>query len=249
MAALTEQPPPVDLTRPRSVLEVVASALTLYARYPLLFAALALVVIGPYELVVLAVTHAAPLGQQYTRPSTAFVLFLLDFALVGPLVSALHVNAVSRIGSGGRPQLAEVARQGLRALPVVAAAQIVAGLGIGLGLIALVVPGIILALRWAVVAQVAATEGTDWQGAMRRSSQLTSGHYLHIFGVLAIASVFDYALARGGEAIAGTGSGVGAVVLGIGLVTIARSFTALATAVLFFGLLARKKLARAARAN
>ena len=117
-------------------------------------------------------------------------------ALVGPLVSALHVNAVSLIGSGQRPKLVSVAQQGLQALPVVAAAQIIAGLGIGLGLIALVLPGIILALRWAVVAQVAATERTDWQGALRRSHQLTTGHYLHVFGVLVIASLVDYALAR-----------------------------------------------------
>ncbi len=241
---IEQRSPSVDLTRPRSVVEVVGSALALYGRYPLLFAALALAVIAPYELVVLAVTHAAPLGQQHTRASTAFVLFLLDFALVGPLVSALHVNAVALIGSGGRPQLVTVARQGLRVLPVVAAAQIIAGLGIGLGLIALVLPGIILALRWAVVAQAAATEHTDWVGALRRSRELTSGHYLHILGVLAIASVLDYALARGGEAIAGTGSGVGPVVLGIALVTIARSFTALALAMLYFDLLARAKLAR-----
>lgn len=226
------------------MLEVIGSALALFARYPLLFAGLALAVIGPYELVVLAVTHAAPLAQQHTRASTAFVLFLLDFALVGPFVSALHVNAVSLIGTGKRPQLVAVALQGLRVLPVVAAAQIIAGLGIGLGLIALVLPGIILALRWAVVAQAAATERTDWQGALRRSSQLTSGHYLHILGVVAVASVVNYALARGGEAIAGTGAGVGPVVLGIALATIARSFTALATAMLFFDLLAREKLGR-----
>jgi hypothetical protein len=241
---IEEGSPSIDLTRPRSVLEVVGSALALYARYPLLFAALALAVIGPYELIVLGVTHAAPLGQQHTRASTAFILFLLDFALVAPLVSALHVNAVRLIGSGQRPKLVSVTQQGLRVLPVVAAAQIIAGLGIGLGLIALVLPGIILALRWAVVAQVAATERTDWQGALRRSRQLTANHYLHVFGVLAIASVVDYGLALGGQAIAGTGDHVGAVVLGIALVTIARSFTALATAMLFFDLLAREKLSR-----
>ncbi len=241
---IEEQSPSVDLTRPRSVLEVAGSALALYARYPLLFAALALAVIAPYELIVLAVTHAAPLGQQHTRASTAFTLFLLDFALVAPLVSALHVNAVALIGSGQQPKLVSVAQQGLRALPVVAAAQIIAGLGIGLGLIALVLPGIILALRWAVVAQVAATERTDWQGALRRSHQLTTNHYVHVFGVLVVASAADYALALGGQAIAGTGHRVGAVVLGIALVTIARSFTALATAMLFFDLVARQKLAR-----
>ena len=239
-----ERPPSVDLTKPRSVFEVVGTALVLYGRYPLMFAALAFAVIGPYELLVLAVTHAAPLGQQHTRASTAFVLFLLDFALVGPLVSALHVHAVSIIGTNARPRLVSVARQGLVVLPVVAAAQIIAGLGIGLGLIAFVLPGIILALRWAVVAQAAATERTDWLGALRRSRELTAGHYLHVLGVLAITSAVDLILATAGTAVAGTGSHVGPVLLGIAVVTIARSFTALVTAMLFFDLLAREKLAR-----
>jgi len=239
-----ERPPSVDLTKPRSVFEVVGSALVLYGRYPLMFAALAFAVIGPYELLVLAVTHAAPLGQQHTRASTAFVLFLLDFALVGPLVSALHVHAVSLIGTNARPRLLGVARQGVVVLPVVAAAQIIAGLGIGLGLIAFVLPGIILALRWAVVAQAAATERTDWLGALRRSRQLTAGHYLHVLGVLAITSAVDFVLAAAGTAVAGTGDHVGPVLLGIAVVTLARSFTALVTAMLFFDLLAREKLAR-----
>jgi hypothetical protein len=241
---IEERPPSVDLTKPRSVLEVVSAALVLYGRYPLMFAALAFAVIAPYELLVLAITHAAPLGQQHTRPSTAFVLFLLNFALVGPLVSALHVNAVSLIGTNTRPRLLTVARQGVVVLPVVAAAQIVAGLGIGIGLIAFVLPGIILALRWAVVAQAAATERTDWLGALRRSHQLTTGHYLHVFGVLLITSVVDFGLASAGTAAAGTSNHVGPVVLGIAVVTIARSFTALATAMLFFDLLAREKLGR-----
>lgn len=241
---IEERPPSVDLTKPRSVFEVVGSALVLYGRYPLMFAALAFAVIGPYELLVLAVTHAAPLGQQHTRASTAFVLFLLDFAFVGPLVSALHVHAVSLIGTNVRPRLVTVARHGVVVLPVVAAAQIIAGLGIGLGLIAFVLPGIILALRWAVVAQVAATERTDWLGALRRSRELTVGHYLHVLGVLAVTSVVDLVLAGAGTAVAGTGNHVGPVVLGIAVVTIARSFTALATAMLFFDLGAREKLAR-----
>ena len=38
-------------------------------------------------------------------------------------------------------------------LPVVAAAEIAAGFGIGLGLLAFLIPGVYLLVRWAVVAQ------------------------------------------------------------------------------------------------
>lgn len=51
----------IDLKQPRSVVEMVAAALSLYGRYPLLFGLLALAVVAPCELIVLAVTGAAPL--------------------------------------------------------------------------------------------------------------------------------------------------------------------------------------------
>jgi len=84
------------------------------------------------------------------------VLLLLDFALVGPFVSALHARAVAELAEGRTPRLREVAISGARTLPVVAAAQIIAGIGIGLGAVLFIIPGILLAIRWAVVAQVAA---------------------------------------------------------------------------------------------
>ena len=115
---------------------------------------------------------------------TTVILLLVAFALVGPLVSALYVNALVAIGEGRGPSIADVARQGLRALPVVAAAQIVAGIGIGVGFVLFIVPGVILALRFAVVAQVAAIERTDWPGALRRSAVLTRGNYLRILALL-----------------------------------------------------------------
>jgi hypothetical protein len=230
----------VELERPRSVGEIVRASLSLLGRFPLQFGTLALAVVAPYELLVLAVAHAAPLGQQSVRPATAFVLFLLDFALVGPLVSALHVHAVVMLGQGRRPQLGVVARRGVRVLPLVAAAQIVAGLGIGLGLLAFVIPGLFLAIGWAVVAQAAAIEGGDWIGALRRSRQLTAGNYLHVLAVLLVAAVVAAGLTAAGSAITGASRGVAEVTLGIALITIVRSFSALTAALLFFDLRARQ---------
>lgn len=229
----------VDLTAPRPVGALVADALRLFAAHPSVFLLLALMVVAPYQLIVLAATGTSPLGQQTARPSTAITLLLLEFVLVVPLVTALYVRTVAAVASGERPALREVAWQGLRVLPVVAAAQIVADLGIGVGLVLFVIPGVVLAIRWAVVAQVAAMERTDWIGALRRGAVLTRGNYLHVFGVIVITSIVTYGVTRGGEAVAGSHAGVWQVLLGIAVDTITRSFTALTTAVLYFELRGR----------
>ena len=221
---------------------VIGAALRLYARHPLLFALLALAVVAPYELAVLAITHVPPLGAKHERPSTVLTLGLLDIALVGPLVSAFYVTAVVTIGAGERPRLLDVARRGLTVLPVVAAAQIVAGLGIAVGLLAFIIPGIVLVVRLAVVAQAAAIERTDWIGALRRSWLLTRGNFVHVFAVVLGAGAVGLALAAAGGALAGTTRRAPDVALGIAVVTLARSFDAMLTAVLYFDLVARQRL-------
>jgi hypothetical protein len=220
---------------------VLATAARLYWRYLWLFLLLALIVVAPYDLIVLAATGTAPLGQQSGSLSTAVTLLLLQFALVIPFVSALDVRAVAEIAAGRSPRPDRVTADGLRVLPVVVAAQIIADLGIGAGLLAFVLPGIILAVRWAVVAQVAAIERTDWMGALRRGLALTRGNFFHVLGVLVVPGVLTYLIVALGVSLTGTHSGPAQVVLGIALDTITRSFSALTTAVLYFELTERTR--------
>jgi uncharacterized membrane protein YGL010W len=125
-----EDPYSIDLSRRRSILEILRSALDLYWRYPLLFVSLAVGLIATYELAVLLIAGYGPLAQHTHRSLQArIVLELLSFSLIGPLISALHVHAVILIGEGRRPQLIDVALRGLRVLPVVAAAEVVANVG------------------------------------------------------------------------------------------------------------------------
>jgi hypothetical protein len=236
-----DRQPPLRFDSPLSVGDVVLTALRLFARHPAAFGLLALAVIAPYELVVLAITGTAPLGQQNAKPGTVFTLLLIEAAFVGPLISALYVQAVVVIGAGERLRMIEVVVRGARVLPVVAAAQIVAGIGIALGLIFLIVPGVILAIRWAVVAQAAALERTDWLGALRRSGQLASGNYVHVLALIAVVTAVNIVLNVVGESITGSSTAVGAVILGIAVQSIIRSFAALVTAVLYFDLLARQR--------
>jgi hypothetical protein len=230
----------VELDRERSVVEIVRASLGLYRRYPLLFLILAGAVMVPYGVVVLVLTGHPPLSRAHESFPTSMLLFVLSFSLITPLISALHVHAVVSIGEGRRPALAGVALQGLRVLPVVSAAEIVATLGTIAGYVALIVPGIFLTLRWAVVAQAAAIEHDGWAAALRRSGQLTAGHYQHIFGLLLVTVVLSFAVGFGAVAIQPAGDpGIATVVLDIALDTLVASFVALTSAILYFDLLAR----------
>lgn len=240
----------VELERKRSAGDVLRLALRLYARYPILFASITVCVIAPYDLARLAVVGIGPLGSGKQATGEAYLFELMYFSLASPLISALHMRAVLDIGSGGRPRIGSVAARGLRVLPVVAAAEIVAGLTIAVGYLMLIVPGVLFTLWWAVAAQTAAVEHEGWIPALRRSRQLTAGNYMHLIGVLLTAAIGTGAVdllvrivfhaAGSGPLFAGRGTGAGWVALGIASHTITASFLALTYAALYFDLRARK---------
>lgn len=228
------------MSAPRSARQLVRAALGLYREYPLLFLVLAAGVIVPYEAIVLAATGSGPFAHGSLGFGTSSLLTLIELALVGPLVSALHVHAVSEALEGRDPRLASVARRGLQVLPVVAAAEIIAWLGILLGFLALVVPGIILSLRWYVVAQVAAIEHEGWLLALRRSRQLTASHYRHlIVFAIYVTLITSVPTLLVGFAFGHETTTVPSFLVGVALHVVTWSLSALAAALMYFDLRAR----------
>ncbi|MHB8533512.1 MAG: hypothetical protein ACYDC2_12410 [Solirubrobacteraceae bacterium] len=233
------EPVTLDLSRALSVRALVRASGGLYRRFPVLFLALALCVIAPWDLVLLAITGRGPFHHGAESAGTYVLVEIVRTSLITPLVSALHMHAVVTSGRGERPRLASVALQGLRVLPVVAAASIISGLGIALGYLAFVLPGIVLSLRWAVVAQVAAVEPVDWTEALGRSRALTRENYAHVLGVILLVGLINGAVTLGARAVSISAEAPAAVALGIAADTLLASFAALATALLYFDLLAR----------
>jgi hypothetical protein len=92
---------------------------------------------------------------------------------------------------------------------------------------------------WAVVAQVAAIERTDWLGALRRSAELTRGARWHALGVLVSVGVINAVVERASGSAVGSSVSVGALVAGVIVVTITLSFAALTSAMLYYDLRAR----------
>lgn len=229
---------------PRSALGLVRGAFDLYRRYPLLFLVLAAGVIVPYEAIVLALTGNGPFAQSGRDPRLDLLLTVANFALIAPLVSALHVHAVAEARAGGEPKLGSVARQGLKVLPVVAAASIVSWLGITAGFIALIVPGVILSLRWAVVAQAAAIEHEGWTSALRRSGELAKDNYGHVFAlVLCSGLIVGVPALLIGLGFSHDSTDVASFLVGVAVQVAVYSFGALVTALLYYDLRVRHELA------
>lgn len=228
------------MSSPRSAPQLLADTLGLYRRYPVLFLVLAAAVIVPYEAIAFAATGTGSLSRTDASAGTAFLLTMISWFLITPLISALHVHAVAEVRRGHEPRIGSVAQQGLRVLPVVVAATIISSLGIFLGIAALVVPGVILLLRWAVAAQAAAIEHEGWLSALRRSHELTDENYGHIFVfigiVMAIAATPGLAV---GAAFGHHDASPAAFTVGLAMYVATASFTALSFAFLFYELEAR----------
>jgi hypothetical protein len=113
---------------------------------------------------------------------------------------------------------------------------IAAGVGILIGLVLIVVPGLILATMWAVAAPVVVLERPGGLRALGRSRELVKGNGWNVFAVILLLVIllglFTGAIGFAAES-AGTGVGlVVRVIVGV----LAAPISALAAAVLYFEL-------------
>jgi hypothetical protein len=228
---------------PRSTPRLIAETFQLYWRYPLLFLILAAGVVVPYRLIVLAATGTGPLNQGQLAGGIALLLALIDTAVVNPLVSALHVHAVEEVEEGRTPQLGPVARRGLAVLPVVAAAVIMSWLAFFGGLLLLVLPGIYVFFRLSVTAQAAAIEHQGWWPSLRRSWALTDGNLLHVVFFITAVGVITALPGLLIDRFLADETTVVSFIGGTAVQVVVISFDALATAVLYFDLRARRRRA------
>jgi hypothetical protein len=228
----------IDLEQRRSVGAIFIAALSLYRRYPLLFVLLALPVVGTYDLALLAITGYGPLASlgRHSR-GLSLLNILLRQALVSPLISALHVYAVQIAGEGRLPRLRPVALRGVAVLPVVGATALLTGTGTAIGTLAFLVPGLLLAARWAVAAQAAAVEREGPLAAIGSSTRVTEGRRWHVLGLLLSLAIIAVGVDQLARALPlGSSSGAVAVAVGIAVQTLVASLGALTLALLYFEL-------------
>lgn len=227
---------------PRSAPGLIGEAFRLYGRFPLLFLVLAAGVVVPYRLIVLAATGTGPATQGSLAFGTSVLLMAIEWVIVDPLVSALHAHAVADMEEGRAPQIGPVTRRGLAVLPLVAAAAIMSGLAIAGGFVLLVIPGIYLFLRLTVVAQAAAIERETWMDALRRSWALTEGKVLHVIYFYLCIWVITLPPGLLINLLLPDSTTALTFLVGVAVQVVFLSFTALATALLYFDLRTRRVL-------
>ncbi len=104
--------------------------------------------------------------------------FLLQSALVKAVEDVLDGRADLSFGETLRAAQPFILR--------VAAASVLAGLAIGLGLILLIVPGLFLLTIWCLIVPVIVLEGAGIGRAFGRSQELVRGFGWQVFGTLAL---------------------------------------------------------------
>ena len=123
------------------------------------------------------------------------VLDLWLAAILGALVSliaffwlqAALVKAVEDVRDGRADlSLSETFDQARQHLTAVLVAGVLAALGIILGLVLLIVPGLLLLTWWAVIIPVVVLENRSAGESFSRSRELVRGHSWNVFGVIVL---------------------------------------------------------------
>jgi hypothetical protein len=112
----------------------------------------------------------------------------------GPIYAGGIITALLQRMSGSRITYAEAIRAGVHHWGRLFGARIVAGLIIGLGFLALIIPGVIFAIRYCLVDEVVVVEGRGAMISRLRSTYLTRGKGFQIFlaGTVSLAMMLTF---------------------------------------------------------
>jgi hypothetical protein len=208
----------------------------------------AIFVLTPQVLMAFAQANAsqAALSGAEAASQTAFVLYFI-LVVVASLVGLVFQTSVIFCvieGLNGRPaSLATCLLSGLKLAIPAFAIGILVGLGVGLGLLLLIVPGLMLLVRWSVAVPVRVAEGPGINSALSRSATLTRHNRWAIFGaylilwvaflVLTMVLVAVTALLPHNGDPASATRGAPYILLSAALVTVLTTFSAAGTAIIY----------------
>jgi hypothetical protein len=194
-------------------------------------------VLLPASAVVFVITGLVSAVLVAAAPGLALIALLLSL-VAGTLFTGMVVELVSDIQDGRRDHSAgELLRAATPVLGQLLLVGIVAGIGIVIGFVLVIVPGLILITIWSVAAPVVVLERPGGVfAALGRSRELVRGNGWQVFGVIFVlfflVIIVSSAIEIGADS-AGTGAGIVARVV-VGILT--GPISALAAAVLYFDL-------------
>jgi uncharacterized membrane protein len=128
------------------------------------------------------------------------VLGLIFFSFLQVLVQQIYTAVVCRavvdVQDGRLDATFESLLQGIRSADVVnlLITGLLVGLGVGVGVLFCIAPGIYLAVSWAVAIPVVSLEGLSGPEALKRSNQLVEGNRWQAFAVLFVFVIVGMAV-------------------------------------------------------
>jgi hypothetical protein len=184
----------LDLAKQRGIWELLGDAFSLYLRnFPTVFV-VGLAVVLPVQLIVSGVgLEELTSGYRESENNAELLIpMIVSFLVVAPLIAAATIHMLQRLADGERPRPGPSIQAGLDVFAPVFLAVLLAGAGIALGLLLLIVPGIYVAVRWYFVAQSVVIDGARSTEALRGSWRLTNGYWFRTLGVVLLANIVAF---------------------------------------------------------
>ena len=174
-----------------SIGAVLDEAWTLFTRFFLRFAVIAAIVFASINLIYALVVSAVSNQNDGAAAMLAVVGFAA--AIVGTTwLQGAFVYAVQDARDGRfDATTAEVFTRVSPSIGALLIAGLLAGLGIALGLILLILPGLFLLTIWAVIAPVIVVEKRRALDAFGRSRELVRGHGWTVFAIVLITGLLS----------------------------------------------------------
>jgi hypothetical protein len=252
--------PPAPPLLPKGIGDILSAAFTLYkagwAQFLKIVAIIAVpVTIIQYFLIdqfftASVTSHVDPAtGQVILETSGSGLVRAIGGSLLLGLVSVViyyvMAGALTRAAAGsvvGVPiDVDDSYRYAIARIGSILLIAVLSGLAVGVGLIFLIIPGIIIAVKLAVSIPALVVEGHRGTQAMSRSWNLTTGHFWHVLGTVLLAAIITGIVS--GILTAPFGSGnwfVRAIAAAIAQVVTA-PYTALVSILVYLDLRARKE--------
>ena len=188
---------------------VVGQTFGLIGRNFFAFAALAILLVGAPQF---AITYLETMLRDDGSPLFAWVplasfvvTLVTSYILQGALTRA-SVDDLSKKGVSIGAALGD----GLRYMFPLFIVALLTGLGVIVGLVFFIIPGLFLMVRWVVSAPAAVIEREGPTHSIGRSADLTRGHRWAVFGLVLLYFGFYYAIALGLGIVVAAIGGAGA---------------------------------------
>ena len=188
-----------------SIGEILSQTFTLYSRnfvqylIPFLAAGIltGLVTVAVRSAIVIPAAPLYPTSQQLLAWFPTYLIAILTFVFLSGIVSwiansittGITIKFTSDMLEKGQANLKTSFNFTLTKILSLLAASIITGILIVLGLVALIVPGVILALMFSLVYPVIMLEGTGVFGSLSRSRVLVSNRWLKTFGLMLLLGI------------------------------------------------------------